>query len=372
MKILAVDDVAQNLRLLEAVLVPQGYEVVTAATGEEALFKVASERPDLVLLDIMLPGIDGYEVCHRLRADPKTSFLPVVMVTATGLPEKVKAIEAGADDFIAKPFDQPELLARVKSLLRVKTYHDTVEKQRRELAEWTETLETRVKDQVDELGRLGRLRRFLSPQIAELVMSQGGEQLLEGHRREITVLFCDLRNFTTFSETAEPEEALSVLRGYHGAMGEVIFKHEGTLEHFAGDGMMVFFNDPLTVPDPTLRAIRMALVMHERFAELSAGWRKRGYDLGLGIGIALGHATLGRIGFEGRHDYGAIGTVVILAQRLSAEAKPGETLVTQRVFGIVEQAVLAEDVGPLTLKGFQRPVPTLRITKLREGSKAPA
>ena len=370
-KILTVDDIPQNLRLLEAVLAPQGYVVVTAATGEEALFKVASERPDLVLLDIMLPGIDGYEVCRRLRADPKTSFLPIVMVTASGLPEKVKAIEAGADDFIAKPFDQPELLARVRSLLRVKTYHDTVERQRKELAEWAETLEARVKEQVDELGRLGRLRRYFSPQIADLVMSHGADQLLEGHRREITVAFCDLRGFTTFSETAEPEESLAVLRAYHAAMGEVIFKHEGTLEHFEGDGMMVFFNDPLTVPDPTLRAIRMALEMHERFTELAAGWRKRGYDLGLGIGIAVGHATLGRIGFEGRFDYAAIGTVVILAQRLSSEAKTGETLVTRRAFGMVEDAVLAEDVGALALKGFQRPVPTLRVTKLRESSTTP-
>src|SRR5438270_8674903 len=202
-KILAVDDVPQNLRLMEAVLVPNGFEVVTAGNGEEALLQVLKEKPDLVLLDIMLPGIDGYEVCRRLRADPKTSFLPVVMVTASGLPEKVKAIEAGADDFIAKPFDQPELLARVRSLLRVKTYHDEAERQKTELADWNRTLEDRVTAQVDELARLGRLRHFLSPQVADLVMSQGADELLAGHRREITVVFADLRGFTAFPEPAE-------------------------------------------------------------------------------------------------------------------------------------------------------------------------
>jgi len=276
-KILAVDDVPQNLRLLEAVLTSNGFEVVTALTGEEALLQVLKEKPDLVLLDIMLPGIDGYEVCRRLRADPKTSFLPVVMVTASGLPEKVKAIEAGADDFVPKPFDQLELLARVRSLLRVKTYHDEIERQRTELAEWNRTLEDRVNEQVSELGRLGRLRRFLSPQVAELVMSQGADELLAGHRREITVVFADLRGFSAFSETAEPEEALGVLRAFHAAMGELIFHHEGTLEHFAGDGMMVFFNDPMPVADPQLRATRMALAMQAKFAELQSGWKKRGY-----------------------------------------------------------------------------------------------
>ena len=364
-RILAVDDIPQNLRLLEAVLTSNGYEVVTAGTGEEALHKTLTERPDLVLLDIMLPGIDGYEVCRRLRADPKTSFLPVVMVTASGLPEKVKAIEAGADDFIAKPFDQPELLARVRSLLRVKTYHDEIERQKAELAEWNRSLETRVSDQVDELARLGRLRRFLSPQIAELVMSQGGEALLEGHRREITVVFADLRNFTSFSETAEPEETLGVLRTYHAAMGEVIFRHEGTLEHFAGDGMMIFFNDPIVCPEPQLQATRMALAMQERFAELEAGWRKRGYDLGLGIGIAVGYATLGRIGFEGRFDYGAVGIVVNLASRLSGSATPGQTLIQQRAYGVIEDHVVAERVGDLELKGFHKPVPAYAVTGLR-------
>ncbi len=365
-KILAVDDIPQNVRLLEAVLVPNGFEVVTAFTGEEALLQVLKEKPDLVLLDIMLPGIDGYEVCRRLRADPKTSFLPVVMVTASGLPEKVKAIEAGADDFIAKPFDQPELLARVRSLLRVKTYHDEVERQRTELADWNRTLEDRVKEQVDELGRLGRLRHFLSPQVAELVMSQGADELLAGHRREITVVFADLRDFTKFSETAEPEEALGVLRAYHASMGEIIFHHDGTLEHFAGDGMMVFFNDPVAIPEPQLQATRMALAMRARFAELQAGWKKRGYELGLGVGIAVGYATLGRIGFEGRFDYGAVGMVVIQASRLSAAAKSGEVLISNRVHAAVEDRVQVESAGDLELKGFHQPVPAYRVTGLRE------
>jgi class 3 adenylate cyclase len=288
------------------------------------------------------------------------------MVTASGLPEKVKAIEAGADDFIAKPFDQPELLARVRSLLRVKTYHDEIERQKVELGEWNRTLEDRVQQQVDELGRLGRLRRFLSPQVAELVMSQGADELLAGHRREITVVFADLRGFSAFSETAEPEEALGVLRAFHAAMGELIFHHEGTLEHFAGDGMMVFFNDPMPVADPQLRATRMALAMQRKFGELQSGWKKRGYELGLGIGISVGYATMGRIGFEGRFDYGAVGMVVIQGFRLSAVAKGGEILVSSRVHAAIEDAVESTSAGELELKGFHQPVPAFRVTALRE------
>lgn len=365
-KILAVDDIPQNLRLLEAVLAPQGYTVITAATGEEALFKVLSEQPDLILLDIVLPGINGYEVCKRLRADPKTSFLPVVMVTASELPEKLQAIEAGADDFVPKPFDAQELLGRVRSLLRIKTYHDTIEKQRAELGDWAQTLESRVNEQVDELARLGRLRRFLSPQIADLLVSQGADEMLAAHRREITVVFCDLRGFTAFSETAEPEEALGMLRVYQAAMGEVIFRHEGTLEHFAGDGFMVFFNDPVPMPDHQLRAVRMAVAMRERWTELVAGWRKLGYELGFGVGVAVGYATLGRIGFEGRFDYGAVGNVVNLGGRLVAHAKDGQILLSQRVHAAVEEHVVAESVGELTLKGMQRPVPAFNVVAMKE------
>jgi adenylate cyclase len=248
----------------------------------------------------------------------------------------------------------------------VKTYHDEIERQKTELADWNRTLEDRVRDQVDELGRLGRLRRFLSPQIADVVVSQGADDFLAGHRREITVVFADLRGFTSFSETAEPEEALGVLRAYHAAMGELIFHHEGTVEHFAGDGIMVFFNDPMPIPEPHLQATRMALAMQTRFAELQAGWKKRGYDLGLGIGIAVGYATLGRIGFEGRFDYGAVGMVVIQASRLSAAAKAGEILVSSRVHAAIEGAVDARSIGEIELKGFHQPVPAFAVTTTKE------
>jgi class 3 adenylate cyclase len=362
-KILGIDDTPENLRLLEAILAPRGYDLVTATSGAAGLDAVAKEKPDLVLCDIVMTGMNGYDVCRKLREDPATRFLPIVMITASGDQERVQALEAGADDFIQKPFNQLELLARVKSLLRLKEYHDTIEQQSQELAGWNKTLEARVSSQVEELERMSRLRRFLSPQVAELVVSQ--EALLQPHRREITVVFCDLRGFTTFSETAEPEEALAVLRDYHTALGAAVFRYEGTLEHFAGDGVMVFFNDPVPHDDHTLRAVSMAVDLRERMAELLERWRKRGHQLGFGVGIAAGYATLGRIGFEGRYDYGAVGNVTILAQRLSAEAKPDQILVSQRVHAAVESAIDASAVGDLTLKGYTRPVPAFDVTGLR-------
>jgi len=362
-KILAVDDTPENLKLLDAILTPRGYELVTAANGTAALEVIGSVKPDLVLLDIIMPGLNGYDVCRRLRDDPATRFLPIVMITASGDQERVQALEAGADDFIAKPFNQLELLARVRSLLRLKEYYDTIKQQSNELAEWNRTLEARVKDQVEEIERVSRLRRFLSPQIAELVLSQ--EALLQPHRREISVVFCDLRGFTTFSETAEPEESLAVLRDYHQAVGAAVFRHEGTLEHFAGDGVMVWFNDPVTQDDHALRAVGMALAVRARMAELFEKWTKRGHSLGFGAGIAMGHATLGRIGFEGRYDYGAVGNVTNLAQRLSAEAKPGQILVSQRVFSAVEGSIESESVGDVALKGYSRPVAAYSVITLK-------
>jgi len=364
-KILAVDDTPENLRLLDAILGPRGYQLVTADSGTAGLEAVHREHPDLVLLDIVMPGLNGYDVCRRLRVDPETRYLPIVMITASGDQERVQALEAGADDFIAKPFNQLELLARVRSLLRLKEYHDTIEQQSHELSEWNRVLEGRVRDQVEEIERVGRLRRFLSPQIAELVLSE--ESLLQPHRREISVVFCDLRGFTTFSETAEPEESLAVLRDYHQAVGAAVFRHEGTLEHFAGDGVMIWFNDPIPQEDHALRAVRMAVAVRERMAEHFEKWQKHGgHKIGFGAGIAMGHATLGRIGFEGRYDYGAVGNVTNLAQRLSAEAKAGQILVSQRVFAAVEHAVELAPLGDLALKGYSRPTPTYAVVTLRD------
>jgi class 3 adenylate cyclase/CheY-like chemotaxis protein len=354
--VLVIDDLPQNTRLLEAILAPKGYQVVTAASGEEGLRLLREEKPDLVLLDILMPEMDGYEVCRRIREDPATAFLPVVMITASGDQEKRRALETGADDFVTKPFDQTELLARVRSLVRIKQHHDTIERQTAELAVWNRQLEDRVKAQVEELERVSRLRRFLSPQVAELVVDSGDESFLESHRREIVVVFCDLRRFTSFAETAEPEEVMGVLGEYHTALGDLIFRFEGTLERFAGDGLMVFFNDPIRCEDGSARAVRMAVAMRSRVQDLADGWARRGYDLAFAAGIAQGYATLGRIGFEGRFDYAAIGSVTNLASRLCSEAAPWQILVTQRVHGGAEEVVVSDEVGELTLAGFTRPV----------------
>ncbi|MET0833355.1 MAG: response regulator [Actinomycetota bacterium] len=362
--VLAVDDLPANVRLLDAVLSPRGYRVLGAGSGPEALALVVEHRPDLVLLDIVMPEMDGYEVCRRLRQDPATAFLPVVMITASGDQERLLAIEAGADDFVAKPFDQAELLARVRSLLRIKRYHDTIEGQAAELAEWNRTLEQRVSDQVGQLERMGRLRRFLSPQLADLVVSSGDESFLDSHRRDITVVFCDLRAFTAFAETAEPEEVMGVLDDYYQALGDLVTRFEGTLERFTGDGLMVFFNDPLPCEDAPLRAVRMAVAMRNRVEGLAKDWTRHGYDLALGVGVAQGYATLGRVGFEGRSDYTAIGNCTNLAARLCAEARPWQILLSPRVHAAVEEFVTSEPVGELTLRGFSRPVATFNVVGL--------
>jgi class 3 adenylate cyclase/CheY-like chemotaxis protein len=365
-RILVVDDNPTNVDILQTRLSAHGYEVVTAGDGEAALRAVAAHQPDAVLLDVMMPKLDGVEVCRRLKADPALPFTPVILVTAKADSRDVVAgLEAGADEYLVKPVDQAALVARVKSMLRIKALHDTVQSQATELAGLNRTLEQRVAEQVQELERVGRLRRFFSPQLCEAIVSSGDQSLLASHRREITVVFCDLRGFTAFSETAEPEEVMAVLREYHATLGRIIFAHEGTLERFAGDGVMVFFNDPVACPDPTARAVRMALAMRDEVAGLAATWRKREHALDFGVGIAQGFATLGAIGFEGRFDYGAIGPVTNLASRLCSEARGGEILLSQRAFAAVEPFV---EVGPareLALRGFSRPVTVYELLALK-------
>ena len=358
-KILVVDDTPSNVKLLADILGARGYAVVTAASGVDALEAVERERPDLVLLDVMMPGMSGYEVCRKLRDNPATAMLPVVMVTALDPgPERVKGIEAGADDFLTKPIHQPEILARVRSLLRIKALHD-------QLTELNQHLEARVAEQVSQLERLSRLKRFFSPALAEAIVNGGADDPLKSHRREIVVVFVDLRGFTPFAETSEPEEVMSVLREYHAAMGEMILAHEGTLERFTGDGMMIFFNDPVPIADPQARAVRMALAMRQTVEALTARWRKLGHELDFGVGIAQGYATIGAIGFEGRWDYGAIGTVTNLAARLCGEARPGQILVSRRLYGAVDTLIDAEPVGELSLKGFAKPVSAFNVLRAR-------
>jgi class 3 adenylate cyclase len=371
-KILVVDDISQNVKLLADLLAVKGYDVATAANGEEALAKVAAENPDLILLDVMMPGMSGYDVCRRIRANPQTALLPIVFCTSLDpQQERINGIAAGADDFLSKPINQPELFARVQSLLRIKRLHEQTQQQAAQLADWSATLERRVAEQVAENERLSRLKRFFSPKLAELIVEGGGEDPLKSRRREIVVVYSDLRGFTAFAETSEPEELMRTLGSYHAAMGSLVLAHEATLERFTGDGMMVFLGDPVPIDDAAAKGVALALAMRDAAGELSARWKKRGVDLGLGIGVAQGFATVGAIGFEGRIDYGAIGTVTNLAARLCQQAKAGEILLSQRVYAEVSESVHADDLGELQLHGFARPARAYRCVGRAPGGTQP-
>jgi adenylate cyclase len=365
-RILVVDDVPENVRLLEAVLASRGYDVVSAGDGLAALELAESAKPDLVLLDVVMPQPDGYEVCRRLRAREETAVLPVIMLTASLDTEKTSAIEAGADDFIAKPFNHDELFARVRSLLRIKRYHDTIKAQAEELRELNQTLEERVQTQVEELERLRRLRRFLSPQLAHAIVSSGDESILASHRRQVAMFFADLRGWTSFVDAVEPEELMRVLDEFHQTVGGLVRRFDATVGFIEGDGVQLFFNDPIEIPDAPLRAVRLGCALREEMAELTPRWRKRGHDLDFGAGIALGYATCGEVGFEGRSDYAAIGAVTNLASRLADEATGGQVLITQRLYAEVEGDVEVEPVGEVTLKGFQRPVAAFDVVAVCE------
>ena len=364
-RILVVDDNETNRDILVTRLEAHGYQTLQAADGEEALRGVAQHRPDLVLLDVMMPNLDGVEACRRLKSDRTVAFTPVILVTAKATTQDIVAgLDAGADEYLTKPVDQAALVARVRSALRIKSLHEQVQAQAADLANWNQTLARRVEEQVAEIERIGRLKRFLAPQVAQLV-SSGDEHVLESHRREVTIVFCDLRDFTPFSETAEPEEVITVLREYHKTLGALIDKFEGTIERFAGDGLLVLFNDPLPCADPSARAVRMAVEMREQVAKLAAGWRAQGHELGFGIGIAHGYATLGCVGFEGRFQYSATGTVPNLASRLCDQARNGQILVDAKVHAQVKGLAEMESVGESSLKGFHRPVKVFNVRGLQ-------
>ena len=359
-RILVVDDDAASRRLLEVRLRSLAGHIMVARDGEEALQMVDGFRPDVILLDYMMPKVSGIEVTRRLKADERFKSIPVILITARGSQEdKVTGLDAGADDYVVKPFEPFELLARVRSMLRIKQMHD-------ELEEWNRTLEEKVRQQVAEIERMNRLKRYLAPQVAEIVLQANDDDLLKSHRREITVIFIDLRGFTAFSDAAEPEEVLELLRNYHEEMGDLIFKHEGTLEHFSGDGMMVFFNAPIPCESHTERAVRMAIEMQAKAQELHTGWTRKGFDLHLGLGLVAGYATLGDIGFKGRFDYGVVGNVANLAARLCQEAKGGQILTDRRTLSKIEKFVEAELLGEVNLKGFVRPVVAFNIVRLMD------
>jgi len=355
-KILIVDDEPFNLDLLEQELADYDYAIERAGDGVEALEKTQSFEPDVILLDYMMPRMNGLEVVKHLRATPEHKGIPVILLTAKATQEdKVAGLDAGADDYVTKPFDSFELLARVRAMMRLKEMHDT-------LTEWNRTLGETVKKQVSELERMARLKRYLSPQIAETILGQD-DDLFRTHRREITIVFLDLRGFTAFSDSAEPEEVMEFLRHYHAEMGKLVFKFAGTLERFMGDGIVIIFNDPIPCEDHPQHATLMALEMRDRVKELRGTWLKKGYDLDLGVGIAAGYATLGTMGFEGRMDYGTVGNLPNLAARLCAEAKGGQILTDQKTMSRLENAFEAEAIEQLSLKGITRPVLAYNILR---------
>ena len=365
--ILVVDDNEANRRLLVDLLTVHGYALRSAHDGASCLAAVAEAPPDLILLDVIMPGMDGFAVCRTLREDQLYRMLPIVMVTSLDpYQERVKGLEAGADDFLSKPIHAPELLARVRSLLRVKHLYDQVEAQASVLAAWNVLLEKRVAEEVARSEKLMRLKRFLSPQLADLIVAGGAEDPLISHRREIAVVFIDLRGFTAFAETTEPELVMQALREYHGAMGRLVEQYGGTLERFTGDGMMVFFNDPVPIPDPARRAVEMAVAMRAETDKLAVHWQRKGFALDAGMGVALGFATLGAIGFEQRIDYGAIGTVTNLAARLCAEAPGGEIYVSQRVHAEIDGAYATESLGDISLRGLSGAQRAYRLLAVKE------
>ncbi len=341
--VLVVDDNA-DMRGYLARILSNRYRIILAKDGVEGMEQAKTFQPDLILTDLMMPRMSGHDLLKAVRADAGLRSIPVVFLTArAGIEERVESLEAGSDDYIAKPFDELEILARVNNLIRLRA-------QERELVELQKE----------------KMTRFLPIQIADVIFSERAEDVLKSHRAEISVVFIDLRGFTGFAETAEPEDVMAVLKEYQSEMGRLIAEHHGVIERFSGDAIMIFFNDPVPVPNHAEQAVRLAIAMRGGVVQLKRKWAQRGIDLGAGIGVATGYATLGLVGFEQRKDYAAIGAVTNLAARLCGEARHGQILISERVRHFVKELVHAETVGALTLKGFHKPVEAYNVAGMVE------
>jgi class 3 adenylate cyclase len=354
--ILVIDDTPFNIDVIDAVL-SDTYIVKSAESGEEALKVIAEQKPDLILLDVMMPDIDGYELCQRLKNDANTRDIPVIFLTAkTEVDDEFRGFELGAVDYITKPISAPILQARIQTQLAL--YNA-----KRQLEELNQSLEKRVSDGVEKIERLDRLKRFFSPAVANILLTDQAQSYLTARRREIVVVFLDLRGYTKFTEDHAPEVVMGVIGEFHNAMGDIIMAYDGTLERFTGDGMMIFFNDPVEIPDPALQAVNMAVAMQYRMVAVCEQWQEQGLDLSMSVGIAQGMATIGAIGFEGRRDYAALGRVTNLAARLCGEARGGQILCSEVVVSNLHGKVQATPIPDLTLKGFTQPIKAFEIDK---------
>lgn len=337
--ILVVDDVPANVELLEALLMADGYTVTTAFNGHEALEYVAEDEPDLVLLDVMMPGMNGFEVCEQLKAGETSRFIPIVLITALdGLEDKLRGITAGADDFLTKPFNRQELKARVKSLLRIRRLHNEVEQKRH------------------VLSRL--LNRYVSEEIVNTILQNPEERMrLGGEKREIAILFADIRGFTSFSEKTDAAKVVELLNECFQEITEEVFKHKGTFDKYLGDSVLAFYGAPISYGDDLERCLQTALAMQAAFQRIRSGWTDPDLQaLGLGIGINFGEVIVGNVGSERLMDYTVIGDRVNLAQRLEQAAQPDQILISETVYNLMAGRIAASEMPPVTVKGKREPV----------------